>query len=461
MHIRLFGHHWHLPLILLWLFESGVATGAYWRVAELTHTAPTDISLGWRHALIFAVPLVVSMVALGLFTRRQRDRMTGVVVRITLSVVGATAIAELIYAIATPDLDGSLLVLSLTAMLTWALLVLVRALAVRFIDDDIFKRRVLVIGAGSNAARIEGLRRRADRRAFKVVGYVTVADEASVVPADRIVAANENLTDYVRDSDVDEIVVAMEDRRGGFPLRTLLDCRLGGVEITEAVTFLERETGKVYLEELRPSWMIFGGGFRRDVLRRYSERGFDVGASALLLMLSFPLMLLTALAIKLEDGFDAPVLYRQQRVGYQGRLFDVIKFRSMRLDAESDGPRWATLNDSRVTRVGSVIRKLRIDELPQLLTVLRGKMSFVGPRPERPEFVTRLAGSIPYYQERHAVKPGITGWAQLCYPYGASEQDALEKLQYDLFYVKNHGLLFDLLILLQTVEVILFGKGAR
>jgi exopolysaccharide biosynthesis polyprenyl glycosylphosphotransferase len=208
--------------------------------------------------------------------------------------------------------------------------------------------------------------------------------------------------------------------------------------------------------------MIFSDGFRRDPLRLLSERAFDLLASAALLAITWPLMLLTMLAIKLEDGINAPVFYRQRRVGFEGCVFDVLKFRSMRLDAEPDGqPRWAQKGDERVTRVGSVIRKARIDELPQIINVLRGDMSFVGPRPERPEFVAELNEKIPYYRERHCVKPGITGWAQLCYPYGSSEHDAAEKLQYDLYYVKNRSLLFDLVILLQTAEVVIWGKGGR
>jgi sugar transferase (PEP-CTERM system associated) len=217
----------------------------------------------------------------------------------------------------------------------------------------------------------------------------------------------------------------------------------------------------VHLELLTPSWIIFGGGFRRDGLRVHSERAFDLVASFGLLLIASPIMLLTTLAIKLEEGFSAPVFYGQDRVGFGGKVFRVLKFRSMRVDAERNGAQWASTNDNRITPVGKYLRKLRIDELPQLWNVLRGDMGFVGPRPERPEFVATLAETIPYYRERHSVKPGITGWAQLCYPYGASEQDAVEKLQYDLFYVKNHDLVFDILILLQTVEVILLGKGAR
>jgi sugar transferase (PEP-CTERM system associated) len=260
---------------------------------------------------------------------------------------------------------------------------------------------------------------------------------------------------------VTEVVVAMDDRRRGFPIRDLLECRLAGVDVTELLTFLERETGRVRLDVLNPSWMIFGQGFRRDPLRLFSSRSLDVLASLAIFVLSAPVMLLTVLAIKLEDGLRAPALYSQKRVGLAGRAFNVYKFRSMRVDAEHDGVQWARQGDPRVTRVGAVIRKLRLDELPQIFNVLRGHMSFVGPRPERPEFVAELSEKIPYYVQRHSVKPGITGWAQLCYPYGSSEQDALEKLQYDLYYIKNNSLLFDIAILVQTAEVVLLGKGAR
>jgi sugar transferase (PEP-CTERM system associated) len=254
----------------------------------------------------------------------------------------------------------------------------------------------------------------------------------------------------------------MDDRRRGFPMHEFLECRLAGIDIIELPSFLERETGKVRLDVLNPSWIIFGGGFRATQVERWLERGFDIVASLLLLLLAMPIMFVTTIAIMIEDGMRAPVLYRQSRVGQHGRVFDVLKFRSMRVDAEPAGEaRWAVQDDPRVTRVGAFIRKTRIDELPQLCNVLRGEMSFVGPRPERPEFVEQLEERIPYYRERHSVKPGITGWAQLCYPYGSSERDAVEKLQYDLYYVKNRSLLFDLAILVQTVEVVLWGKGAR
>ena len=282
------------------------------------------------------------------------------------------------------------------------------------------------------------------------------------VPPERVLAVEGNLLQLARQHSVDEIVVAMDDRRRAFPVQELLECRLSGIDVLDLVSFLERETGRVRLDVLNPSWMIFSDGFRRDPLRQFSERAFDLCASFGLLLVTWPLMLIAALVIKLEDGLSAPVFYRQARVGFEGRVFEVLKFRSMSTDAEIDGQaRWADKDDARITRVGVVLRKLRIDELPQIINVFKGDMSFVGPRPERPEFVEALNERIPYYRERHYVKPGIKGWAQLCYPYGSSEHDALEKLQYDLYYVKNHSLLFDIIILLQTAEVVFWGKGSR
>jgi sugar transferase (PEP-CTERM system associated) len=237
---------------------------------------------------------------------------------------------------------------------------------------------------------------------------------------------------------------------------------LSGVAVIDIVDFLERESGKVRLDVLNPSWIIFSPGFDRSRFRETSKRALDVVASIALLVVALPLMVLTIAAIKIEDGLGAPVLYRQQRVGRGGRLFNVLKFRSMRTDAEQPGQAvWARKQDARVTRIGAFIRKVRIDELPQVVNVLKGDMSLVGPRPERPEFVASLEDRIPYYRERHCVKPGITGWAQLCYPYGSSEHDAAEKLQYDLYYIKNHSFVFDLMILLQTAEVVLWGQGGR
>jgi len=290
---------------------------------------------------------------------------------------------------------------------------------------------------------------------------VAVPGEAIKVPPQRVVETGEALHEWALARQIDEIVVVPDDRRGTLPMKELLECKQRGIEITDLVRFLERESGKVRLSA-PPSWLVFSDGFKVSPLRVASKRIFDIFAAALILMLSWPLMLLTALAIRIESGPRQPILYFQDRVGERGRVFRLVKFRSMRTDAECDGvARWASQNDARVTRVGRVIRKLRLDELPQLWNVLSGTMSFIGPRPERPEFVAALAKEIPYYTLRHCVKPGLTGWAQLRYPYGSSAEDAAEKLTFDLFYVKNHNFRFDALIFLQTVEVVLFGRGAR
>jgi sugar transferase (PEP-CTERM system associated) len=460
MRIGFFGNSWQPALLVLWLAES-VAVLAACRVAVRLASGPSvDPWIYWVQAIVFGGCVIVAMVAMGLFTRRMRDRMAGIVLRITLSVVAGGVLSLLLLALDPKFRFGIPGFVSAIAF-AWLLLVVVRAIAQRIIDEDIFKRRVLVYGAGNNAARLARLRRRADQRGFKIMGFVPAEDEELAVAEDRLVRFDGRLFEYAKEMGVEEIVVAMDDRRRNFPLKELLDCRLAGIVISEQVTFLERETGKVHLEVLNPSWMIFGPGFRRDGFRVQSERVFDLLASLTLLLIASPIMLLTIIAIKVTEGIRAPIFYGQNRVGFDGKIFRVLKFRSMRVDAERNGAQWATANDSRVTLIGGFLRKTRIDELPQLLNVLRGDMSFVGPRPERPEFVEKLSETIPYYRERHSVKPGITGWAQLCYPYGASEQDAVEKLQYDLFYVKNHDLVFDILILLQTVEVIILGKGAR
>lgn len=266
---------------------------------------------------------------------------------------------------------------------------------------------------------------------------------------------------------INEVVVAVDEQRrnqdssGGLPLEELMECRLSGINVCDIQQFIEREAGKVDVDLLRPSWMVYADGFRISAPRAFLKRTFDLVASATLMLVTWPLMLLTALCIKLESGWTTPIVYRQTRVGWQEEPFSVLKFRSMQYGDGDDEPNWTQPNDHRVTRVGRIIRKSRIDELPQLFNVMRGNMSFVGPRPERPGFVRQFEENIPYYSERHRVKPGITGWAQLCYPYGDSLADAKEKLQYDLYYLKNHSILLDLAILIQTVEVVLIGEGAR
>ena len=354
-------------------------------------------------------------------------------------------------------------VLIIALVLSFALMMGFRLVFLRLVDAVVFQRRVLILGAGKRASQIQTrMRRHADRIGFNVLGFVPREGEEVQVGTMSLVRPEGSLVDWALHRQVDEIVVGVDDRRGGLPMRDLLECRQNGIDVTDLATFFERESGRVQLSLTDPSWLVFSGGFDATPLRRFSKRCSDLLIAALVLLLTWPLMLLVALAIRIESGAGQPILYRQERVGARGKTFQLIKFRSMRTDAELDGiARWANKDDDRVTRVGRFTRKVRLDELPQLWNVLKGEMSFIGPRPERPQFVIDLGQKIRYYDLRHCLKPGLAGWAQLRYPYGASEADAEEKLKYDLYYVKNHNLLFDLLILFQTVEVVLFRRGAR
>jgi sugar transferase (PEP-CTERM system associated) len=467
MKVRIFNQYQNLPIALLAVVETLLILCAPLMVERWFFGATTaQLLADWQRVLpqmlLFAASCFFSLTAMGMYSARQRARTLGLLLRAMLAHGLALAIYALVsfFFIDLRAAPGNVLAWALMAL---TLVVLARIVEGVFLDDDAFKRNVIVYGAGLRAQSLLQLRRRSDQRGFMIVGYMPAPGENILVDEAKVLnhPASE-LRRLAKETNVDEIVVAMDDRRREFPVRELLDCRLNGVEVIDLVNFLERETGRVHLDVLNPSWIIFSEGFRRDAFRVSSKRAFDVLSSFVLVVLTWPVMLLTMLAILIEDGPRSPIFYRQRRVGLDGHEFDVLKFRSMRVDAERDGKaQWATGSVSRVTRIGRFIRKVRIDELPQIFNVLRGDMSFVGPRPERPQFVSQLAESIPYYDERHCAKPGITGWAQVCYPYGSSEKDAIEKLQYDLYYVKNHSLFFDMMILLQTVEVVLLGKGGR
>ncbi|MCJ7815492.1 MAG: TIGR03013 family PEP-CTERM/XrtA system glycosyltransferase, partial [Xanthomonadales bacterium] len=416
----------------------------------------------WFEALLYAFTTTVCLMAMGLYSVRMRAGPFGIAVRIGVAVAASVLAATLGFYF-FPATYLSVGTLAGTAALSVIGVSATRLVFYRIVDEDLFKRRVLVLGAGQRVSSILQLRRRSDQRGFHIVGFISAAGDRITVAKDKLLDKNGSMLELVRKHRVDEIVVAQDDRRQEFPLQELLDCRLEeGTDITDLMNFLERETGKVQLDVMSPSWFIFSDGFHRSDFGDTLKRVFDLVAATLLLVLLLPVIALVYLGIKFTDGFRQPAFYSQRRVGLSGEIFTIRKFRSMTVDAEQDGKaQWATANDARVTRLGSFLRKSRLDEVPQLFNVLTGDMSFVGPRPERPEFVSHLNQVIPYYRERHCVKPGITGWAQLCYPYGASEQDAMEKLKYDMYYAKNQGLMFDLAILLQTVEVVLWGKGAR
>ncbi|HYO98846.1 MAG TPA: TIGR03013 family XrtA/PEP-CTERM system glycosyltransferase [Pyrinomonadaceae bacterium] len=322
--------------------------------------------------------------------------------------------------------------------------------------------RILIVGSGT--AAIEIAREVLERRdaGYRIVGFVdndpALVGKSIINP--RVIGVTTEMADIVRRENIDRIIVAQGERRGQFPTQQLLDLSLGGnVAIEEGASFYERTTGRVHLNMMRPSWLIFSGRGRQARLSGVARTLMHRGVALVGALVSLPVALLTAVLIKLES--PGPALYKQERVGKNGRPFTIMKFRSMRIDAEKDGPVWAQTGDDRTTRIGRIIRKIRVDEIPQFWNILKGEMNFVGPRPERPHFVAQLAREIPFYEQRHLIPPGLTGWAQIKYPYGSSIEDARQKLQYDLYYIKNQSLVLDAVILFETVKTILFGRGAR
>lgn len=417
----------------------------------------------WPKAVVFAILTVLGLAALGLYRRRGRRARREVLAQMALGMGIAGVGLMVVFYLVPPLYVGrgvTLLALLLAGPVEFGSL---RAFQ-RVVDHDALKSRVLVYGCGATARRLldcmgeEGL-----GQPTRLLGFVPVAGETVTVPTQRLLALGEDaLPGLVQRERVDEIVIATDDRRGRLPLEDLMRLRCAGIVISEAADFCERHLGKLVTDLLWPSSLLLSPGFRQDRLGEALKRGLDVAGSLVILVLASPLMLLAATAILVEDGFRAPVFYRQTRVGRHGVPFQLFKFRSMRTDAEADGrARWASERDERVTRVGRFLRRHRIDELPQLFNVLVGEMSLVGPRPERPEFVDRLSRINPYYELRHSVRPGLTGLAQISYPYGACERDAIEKLNYDLYYVKHASPVLDLYLLLVTTETILLGRGSR
>ena len=346
--------------------------------------------------------------------------------------------------------------LALGLMVTWRLSVL------WFFGHPQIGERILVVGAGELAVQVAREVLSRPDAGYRVVGFIgtdsDMVGKSLINP--RVIGLTEQIEDVVSREAIDRIVVAMSERRGQLPTDKLLQLSLAGrVSIEEAASFNERLTGRIALNMIRPSWLIFTGRGREAKPAALLRSAAHRSAALIGAILSFPIMIITAILIKLESR--GPILYKQERVGKNGKTFVLAKFRSMKVDAEQDGPVWASKGDERMTRVGRIIRKIRVDEIPQFWNILRGEMAFVGPRPERPHFVAQLAQQIPYYEQRHLIAPGLTGWAQIKYPYGASIEDARHKLEYDLFYIKNHTLLFDMIILFETFKIILFGRGAQ
>jgi sugar transferase (PEP-CTERM system associated) len=469
MQLRLFRHFIPLSVVLLASSDALLITGAFYQLLSDSERG-TPIVLGAssfnaQFSAGLSVAAVTAMVSVGLYGQQSFVDFRRLLSKITVASILVLTLVSLSATYWREGLDHlpDFANFPFKATLIWLVCVSVtRGTFSVTLGRGLLKKRILVLGKGTQATRIAKLVETGQNEYFTPLAFVETPGRSGYTrpEVDRGSADEpDGLLELSCSLGVSEIVVATDDRRG-LPVRQLLHCKLAGIKVTDFLDFWERETRTVDLDALKPSWLFYSDGFRCGPVEEFLKRAFDIVVSSSLLVLTLPLLVLTACAIKLES--TGPILYRQARVGLHGRTFTIFKFRSMRIDAETDGrPRWAAERDPRITRVGGVIRKLRIDELPQILNVLRGDMSFVGPRPERPFFVKDLTKAIPYYEERHWVRPGITGWAQINFPYGASTDDARRKLTYDLYYVKNRSLFLDALILLQTARVIFWNHGAR
>jgi sugar transferase (PEP-CTERM system associated) len=463
--IRFFRHYVPLNLLLLVLIEALILGGAVYAGVSArffdSNAIPGDLQPLLPKALAFTLVMLGLMTASGLYDLEWRGSIRTLMQRLGLSFgLGLVTMSLLFYFFPVLLVGRGAFLLSFGLALLGILFS--RALFIRWIRAGALKTRALVIGTGSRAAHVEALlTRRGHASNTQVIGYLPMGGSHHFVDHARILDTSEPLPELAARLQINELILAVRDRRGGgMPVQDLLKCKLRGIRILELSSFFERENGHLQIDSMNASWMILAEGFHQGIVRDTVKRLFDLVVSAGMLVVCLPIMALATLLIKLES--PGPVLYRQERVGQGCHNFTILKFRSMCVDAEKDGkPRWARQNDSRVTLTGRFIRRTRIDELPQVFNVFFGDMSFVGPRPERPYFVQDLTQKIPYYGVRHTVKPGITGWAQVRYPYGATDEDAMHKLQYDLYYVKNHSLFLDLMILFQTAQVVLWGKGVR
>jgi sugar transferase (PEP-CTERM system associated) len=464
--LRLFGQYVPVKSLILAVTEAclilaGIWVAAWIRLGDadaITYDLDAGYSLAVRLSTVIAVCLICFYYN-ELYDLQVVSQRAEMLVRLAQALGAASLILAFLYYL-LPGLIIGRNVSSMTALVTGMLLVSWR-LAVDAMGS-FFRpvQRLLVAGTGDVGVRLVRELMYHPELNFKVLGFLDEQGEnigkRLVNPS--IIGAVSELEERVKQERVDRVVVAFKERRGQMPLQKLLRIKFHGIVVEDAHSLYEKLTGRIMLERLTPSWLILSEGFRKSPLQTVLKRGFDISISSVALILSLPVALLVGVAIYLESG--RPILFRQERVGLQGRCFHILKFRSMRADAEKDGPAWASPNDDRVTRVGRFIRKYRLDEIPQFLNVLRGEMSVVGPRPERPWFVEKLEQSIPYYAQRHTVRPGITGWAQIKYRYGSSSEDASNKLEYELFYIKHLSVFLDLLIIIRTVQVILFGFGA-
>ena len=467
-YFRIFRHYIPGSFLMLGLLEVLVFflsfyAGVYLRFSGEAQSVAEHFGPLEMKALTYSAVMIVSMVAFGLYDRASwfLDGYANMLLRVVACFLFSIFPLSVLFYLA-PETSlwrgATLLVLALSLLG----IIGVRAFFLKMVDHRIFKRRALVLGNGKRARSVKKLHGHAQMMGVDVVGYVQIGEDEVKVDDRAVILYDRPLREIVKEGRVDEIVLAVDDRRKGMPVTELLDCKMEGVDVIDLLTFFERETGKINLALMNPSWLFLSDGFRVSTFRLITKRVFDVMVSLLLLPIFLPVMALVAAAVWFECRGMEPVIYKQVRVGEGNKNFTIYKFRSMGANAEGDGvARWAKKDDMRVTRVGKFIRKVRLDELPQIFNILKGDMSFVGPRPERPEFVRELEKDHSYYRERHRVKPGLTGWAQVCYQYGDSMEDAYEKLEYDLYYVKNYSIFIDLLIIVQTIRVVIAGQGAH
>ena len=460
--IRLFKHYIPNAVLLLSLIDLGLLFLAG-ELGWMVRASQLGMAIGpLADRLLplagFAVVVWTAMISVGVYgseaTRSMRFACARLLVAISLGII---ALSFIDYIVPGVTFWRSTLIYAMSLAIIFV--IANRIIIGGFLGNSAFRRRVMVLGAGTRALRLRKLAERPES-GFVIVSYIGLSESETGVLEAIPRAAIHDLGRFVENIGASEVVLAMEERRNALPLKDLLRIKTMGVHVNDFSSFMERETGRVDLDTVNPSWLIFSDGFSSGrMISSAAKRLFDIFASCLLLVFTLPIIALFALLVKMDS--KGPAFFRQSRIGLYGQPFDIIKLRSMRTDAEKDGSKWAERNDPRVTRIGKFIRKVRIDELPQTWSVLKGQMSFVGPRPEVPKFVTELEDQLPYYAERHMVKPGITGWAQINYPYGASIEDSRHKLEYDLYYAKNYTPFLDLLILLQTLRVVLWPEGAR
>jgi len=458
--IRVFNHYFHRQTLLQVVCDIGLIFLAFFGIYLLLFPDGLTYAVTATHGLSFLGGLLFINTASGLYRPGQCRSMSQLCARAALALFLALPLAYVAFNVLPTGFANREEMRWLTMICVTAVIAH-RVYAAHADKWAVPHSRILIFGSGTQAQLVARAITTADPH-VEIVGYVPGPNERDcAVDPGKTLLGPCSLKDRAVQLRVTEIVVALSERRGGsMPLRELLDCKVAGVKVSDLSTYFEKMLGQIRIDQLHAGWLIFGTGFAQGAYRDMAKRVFDLVSSCVLLVLAAPVMAVAAACIALESR--GGVVYRQERVGQNGDTFEVLKFRSMRVGAEKDGqPQWAAAKDDRVTRVGAFIRRFRIDEFPQLLNVLSGHMSLVGPRPERPFFVEQLTQKIPFYAVRHSVKPGVTGWAQVRYQYGATVADAQEKLQYDLYYVKNHSLFLDLVVLFETIGVVVSGKGAR